>query len=81
MDAWHDVRCRVRLVNLLSTLRLQVLLVTNYATNGRPVDVVLSAVGASSFVARLSHILCFVEIISQVVDLPLIHRDLGDIFT
>ena len=82
MDARHYVRIallgsRRHLASLLYSLCLHVLLVADYSTQRRPVNVVLGA----ALLSWLSNVLSFIQIVCQVVNLPLVHRDLRNVFT
>ena len=82
MDARHYVRIALlggwrHLASLLDPLCLYVLLVADYSTQRRPVNVVLGA----ALLSRLSNVLSFIQIVCQVVNLPLVHRDLRNVFT
>ena len=78
-----DLACRLRqlggMLRLLGSLRLDVLLVANDSLDGRPVDIVFGRATGGLVLGRLPHVLRFIQVVGQVFDLALVHRDLRDI--
>ena len=78
VDTGHHIRplCLCS-VSLLSSLGLQVFLLSDDPSERRSVQIVFAS-GTSCAISfdRSSHVLCLVEIVRQMLDLSLIHRDL-----